>query len=66
MKMTNRQFHRTWVISANGNRAWKWSDPQTVRQFANAAEVDAWKSEALKSGLIVKDDRNAPAGNVWD
>jgi len=62
----NTSNENTWVLSASGFGAWKWTTKERVT-FVFPGEADAWKAKMEAAGVNVVDDRNAKGPtNVWD
>jgi hypothetical protein len=65
---TDTSNDNTWVLSASGFGAWKWTTKERVT-FVDPGEADAWKAKMVKAGVNVNvvDDRVAKGPtNVWD
>ena len=52
-----------WIIAHDGSHAWEWDSPGNRVPLTDA---DTFKAEKLAEGHSVTDDRDKPAGNVWD
>jgi len=63
---TDTSNENTWVLSASGFGAWKWTSKERVT-FVFPGEADAWKAKMVDAGFNVVDDRNSKGPtNVWD
>lgn len=62
-----RNWDKVWVVTHNGNAAWKWTDPTNrIDLGACSISTDVWMDQMEAKGCEIIDDRNKPAGNVWD
>ncbi len=55
------------VITHDGQTAWEWNNPKNrIRMADLSVTADEWKARMESVGIKIVDDRNQPAGNVWD
>jgi phage-related protein len=57
----------TFVITHDGQTAWQWDNPKNRINLADVSvSTDEWKERMEEAGMKIVDDRNQPAGNVFD
>ncbi len=61
---TTRNWDKTWIVSHNGERAWKWTEPGHTVNF-DEISADVWIDKMEARGFDVVDGRGKPCGNVW-
>lgn len=65
---TERNWDKVWVVTYDGRKAWKWTEPSHTVYLGCAGELsaDVWMDRMEEKGFDIIDGRGQPAGNVWN